>query len=158
MYMPLQNTLHDGDDHDATKRDPSKVYGIGHEVDSRRARQGRHRVGDLGGHRQDDVEARAARGHAVAVATGGGLVFGGDTNGHFRAYDPETGAVLWDVSLGSQVTGYPAAYAVAGKQYVAVQHGWLVEHIRPREPDARSATRSAERALCVRAALRQDEC
>jgi alcohol dehydrogenase (cytochrome c) len=57
------------------------------------------------------------------VATGGGLLFGGDTAGKFRAFDQETGKVLWEVSLGSPVTGYPITYAVAGKQYVAVSVG-----------------------------------
>ena len=57
------------------------------------------------------------------VATGGGLVFGGDTNGHFRALDQATGKVLWEVNLGSPVTGYPIAYAVSGKQYIAVSTG-----------------------------------
>ena len=57
------------------------------------------------------------------VATAGGLVFGGDTNGHFRALDQDTGKVLWEVNLGSAVTGYPIAYAVNGKQYVAVSTG-----------------------------------
>jgi alcohol dehydrogenase (cytochrome c) len=62
-------------------------------------------------------------GQTSLMVTGGGLLFGGDTAGHFRAYDPATGAVLWDVSLGSQVTGYPVTYAVDGKQYVAVSTG-----------------------------------
>ena len=57
------------------------------------------------------------------VATGGNLIFGGDTNGHFRAFDQDTGRVLWDVNLGSPVTGYPITYSVAGKQYVAVSVG-----------------------------------
>src|SRR3989442_6759059 len=57
------------------------------------------------------------------VATGGGLLFGGDTNGHFRAFDQENGKVLWDVNLGSPVTGYPITYSVGGKQYVAVSVG-----------------------------------
>jgi len=57
------------------------------------------------------------------VATGGGLIFGGDTNGHFKAFDQRTGAVLWDVNLGSPVTGYPITYSVRGKQYVAVSVG-----------------------------------
>ncbi len=57
------------------------------------------------------------------VATGGGLLFGGDTNGRFRALDQSTGKVLWEINLGSQVTGYPIAYAVDGKQYVAVSTG-----------------------------------
>jgi PQQ-dependent dehydrogenase (methanol/ethanol family) len=57
------------------------------------------------------------------VATGGGLIFGGDTNGHFMALDQDTGKVLWEVNLGSPVTGYPITYAVNGKQYVAVSTG-----------------------------------
>jgi PQQ-dependent dehydrogenase (methanol/ethanol family) len=57
------------------------------------------------------------------VVTGGGLIFGGDTNGHFMAFDQDTGKVLWEINLGSPVTGYPITYAVNGKQYVAVSTG-----------------------------------
>ena len=57
------------------------------------------------------------------VATGGGLVFGGDGNGRFRALDHETGEVLWEINLGSSVTGFPISYAVDGRQYVAVSTG-----------------------------------
>jgi alcohol dehydrogenase (cytochrome c) len=57
------------------------------------------------------------------VATGGGLLFGGDANGRFRALDQNTGKVLWEVNLGSSVTGYPISYAVDGRQYVAVSTG-----------------------------------
>ena len=57
------------------------------------------------------------------VTTGGGLVFGGDANGRFRAFDQETGDVLWEINLGSPVTGYPISYAVDGRQYVAVSTG-----------------------------------
>ena len=57
------------------------------------------------------------------VATGGGLVFGGDANGRFRAFDQETGAVLWEVNLGSPVSGFPISYAVDGRQFIAVSTG-----------------------------------
>ena len=57
------------------------------------------------------------------VATGGGLVFGGDVNGRFRALDHETGEVLWEINLGSSVTGFPITYEVEGRQYVAVSTG-----------------------------------
>jgi len=57
------------------------------------------------------------------VATGGGLVFGGDTNGRFRALDQDTGKVLWEINLGSPVNGYPITYTANGKQYVAVSTG-----------------------------------
>ncbi len=43
----------------------------------------------------------------LPVATGGGLVFGGDVNGRFRAFDQETGEVLWEINLGSAVTSFP---------------------------------------------------
>ena len=57
------------------------------------------------------------------VTTGGGLVFGGDVNGRFRAFDQETGEVLWEINLGSAVTGFPITYAVDGQQFVAVSTG-----------------------------------
>ena len=57
------------------------------------------------------------------VATGGGLVFGGDVNGRFRAFDDETGEVLWEINLGSPVTGFPVSFAVDGRQYVAASTG-----------------------------------
>ncbi len=57
------------------------------------------------------------------VATGGGLLFGGDANGRFRAFDQETGEILWEINLGSPVTGYPVSFAVDGRQYVAVATG-----------------------------------
>jgi alcohol dehydrogenase (cytochrome c) len=37
--------------------------------------------------------------------------------------DQRTGKVLWEVNLGSHVTGYPISYAVNGRQYVAVSTG-----------------------------------
>ncbi len=59
----------------------------------------------------------------LRVATGGGLVFGGDANGRFKAFDDRTGEVLWEINLGSSVSGYPITYAVDGRQYVAVNTG-----------------------------------
>ncbi len=57
------------------------------------------------------------------VATGGGLLFGGDVNGRFRALDQITGDVLWEINLGSPVSGFPISFAVDGRQYVAVGTG-----------------------------------
>jgi alcohol dehydrogenase (cytochrome c) len=62
-------------------------------------------------------------GQTSVMATAGGLLFGGDTAGRFRAYDDATGEVLWEVNLGSHVTGFPATFTVAGKQYVAISTG-----------------------------------
>ena len=66
-------------------------------------------------------EQRAAT--SSLMTTGGGLVFGGDHNGRFRAFDHETGEVLWEINLGSPITGFPVTYAAGGRQYVAVSTG-----------------------------------
>ena len=57
------------------------------------------------------------------VATGGGLLFGGDINRRFRALDQETGEVLWETILNSRITGGAISYAVDGRQYIAVATG-----------------------------------
>ena len=57
------------------------------------------------------------------VATGGGLLFGGDINRRFRALDQETGDVLWETILNSRITGGAISYGVDGRQYIAVASG-----------------------------------
>ena len=57
------------------------------------------------------------------AATAGGLVFVGDVNGRFKALDDETGEVLWEVNLGSPVSGFPVTYGVGGRQYVVAGTG-----------------------------------
>lgn len=49
------------------------------------------------------------------VATGGGLLFGGDSNRRFRALDQETGTVLWETILNSRITGGAISYGVDGQ-------------------------------------------
>ena len=65
------------------------------------------------------------------VTTGGGLIFGGDGNGRFKAFDQETGEVLWEINLGSSVTGFPITYAVDGRQYILASTGTRVEGLTP---------------------------
>ena len=58
------------------------------------------------------------------VATGGGLLFiGTSSDRKFRAYDADTGQVLWSYDLPAATEGVPAVYSVAGKQYVAIAVG-----------------------------------
>jgi alcohol dehydrogenase (cytochrome c) len=57
------------------------------------------------------------------VSTGGGLVFGGDWNRRFRAYDDTTGEVLWQAILNARISGGAISYAVGGVQYIAVSTG-----------------------------------
>jgi alcohol dehydrogenase (cytochrome c) len=65
------------------------------------------------------------------MATAGRLVFGGDANGRFRAFDDETGEVVWEINLGSPVSGYPITYAVNGVQYIAVNTGGGAVNLTP---------------------------
>ena len=57
------------------------------------------------------------------LATAGGLVFTGEGNGAFKAYDSQTGAELWKFQAGAGVNAPPASYTVDGRQYVVVGAG-----------------------------------
>jgi alcohol dehydrogenase (cytochrome c) len=57
------------------------------------------------------------------LATAGGLVFTGEGNGLFKAYDAESGAVLWKFQAGAGVNAPPASYTIDGKQYIVVAAG-----------------------------------
>jgi glucose dehydrogenase len=58
-----------------------------------------------------------------ALATAGGLLLTGESDGWFRAYDAATGSALWSFNAGAGVNAPPAAYAVNGKQYIVVAAG-----------------------------------
>ncbi len=57
------------------------------------------------------------------MATRGGVIFAGDADRWFRAYDQTDGHVLWKVRLNDVVNAFPVTYSVKGKQYVAVVTG-----------------------------------
>jgi len=57
------------------------------------------------------------------LATAGDLVFNGEGNGYFRAFDARTGKKLWEYQCGAGVNAPAVSYTVGGKQYVAVAAG-----------------------------------
>jgi alcohol dehydrogenase (cytochrome c) len=57
------------------------------------------------------------------LTTAGGLAFVGDLDRYFKAFDVESGKVLWQTRLGAALHGYPITYAAHGKQYIAVPTG-----------------------------------
>ena len=57
------------------------------------------------------------------LSTAGNLVFAGEGNGWFKAYDAKTGKVLWQYQCGAGVNAPPTSYTVNGKQYIAVAAG-----------------------------------
>ena len=54
------------------------------------------------------------------LTTAGGLVFAGDADRYYRAFDIRTGDVLWETRLGAAAHGYPVTYEAAGRQFIAV--------------------------------------
>ncbi len=57
------------------------------------------------------------------LATAGGLVFTGEGNGLFKAYDSSNGAELWRFQAGAGVNAPPSSYTVDGHQYIVVGAG-----------------------------------
>jgi PQQ-dependent dehydrogenase (methanol/ethanol family) len=60
---------------------------------------------------------------ASALATSGGVVFGGTADRQFFALDNENGELLWQTRLNGDVSGAPISYTVNGKQYIAITAG-----------------------------------
>ena len=58
-----------------------------------------------------------------ALSTDGGLLFIGDLDRHFQAFDTQTGARLWSTRLPAPAHGYPVTYEAEGRQFVAIPAG-----------------------------------
>jgi glucose dehydrogenase len=57
------------------------------------------------------------------LATAGNLVFTGEGNGWFNAYDARNGKKLWSFQCGAGVNSPAVSYEIGGKQYIAVAAG-----------------------------------
>jgi PQQ-dependent dehydrogenase (methanol/ethanol family) len=58
-----------------------------------------------------------------ALATAGNLVFMGEGNGWFDAFNAKTGERVWRYNLSAGVNAPPVSYEVNGEQYIAVAAG-----------------------------------
>ena len=77
-----------------------------------------------------EVSALAAEGHTDTgshfprggvAATAGGLLFSGTTSDRkFRAYDRDTGKMVWETSIPEAAESVPAVYEVNGREYVVI--------------------------------------
>lgn len=61
--------------------------------------------------------------NAGVLATAGGLVFQGTSDGRLVAYADDTGEVLWSQQVGIGIMAPPMTYALNGVQYVSVLAG-----------------------------------
>ena len=57
------------------------------------------------------------------VSTAGNVVFVGDFDRTFHAFDVKSGKQLWTTRLGTTVQGHIAPFAINGKEYIAVMTG-----------------------------------
>ena len=63
------------------------------------------------------------RSRAGVLATAGDLVFSASVDGYFYALDAESGAPLWQISLGGPVNASPMSYSVGDRQFVTMTIG-----------------------------------
>jgi alcohol dehydrogenase (cytochrome c) len=61
--------------------------------------------------------------YSGALATAGGLIFTGFTDGTFAAYDDTSLQQVWKVNVGTGFNAPPMTFEVNGKQYVAILSG-----------------------------------
>ncbi len=123
MYFPLQNTCM-MQTAMLSRPDPDDLYGIRGQNQISGDGENLGSLHAISAETGETVWRYAQRAAMVSlVSTAGGLIFSGDANGRFRAFDDRTGDILWEINIGSPVTGYPMSFAVDGKQYVAVSTG-----------------------------------
>ncbi|HEY6343519.1 MAG TPA: PQQ-binding-like beta-propeller repeat protein [Bryobacteraceae bacterium] len=76
-------------------------------------------VGALADQGHRDTGALAPRGGIVATA--GGLLFVATASDRkFRAYDQDSGQILWEKDLPARAEGVPAVYEIGGREYIAL--------------------------------------
>ncbi len=128
MYQPQQNmcTLQSGNTATPTAEDGYATSWLVVEdpaVTGDPYPVGRIDAIDVSTGRQAWRHERRAAVTGTAVSTAGGLVFVGDVNRRFMALDDTTGEVLWETIVSGPVTGSAIAYAVDGRQHIAVAVG-----------------------------------
>ena len=81
-------------------------------------------LGDLEGADYPGHDVTGAENYGGPVVTAGGLIFIGATKDEkFRAFDKDTGALLWETELPAGGYATPATYEVDGRQYVVIAAG-----------------------------------
>jgi quinoprotein glucose dehydrogenase len=81
-------------------------------------------LGEFNGLTEKGVPKTGTENYGGPVVTAGGLIFiGASKDGHFRAFDKETGEELWKYKLPAGSYATPSVYEVNGKQYVVIACG-----------------------------------
>lgn len=119
MHMPMTYTVREryadasGDGLRYTVLEPAPVprWGVLSAIDTRAGGKIRWQT------KTDDILVSGV------LATAGNLVFMGEGNGYFNAYDSATGERIWQFQTGAGVNAPPITYKIGDTQYVAVAAG-----------------------------------
>lgn len=124
MYFMLQNTCAEKT---VRQRDPIPLYQYNVQGDYVFP-DGKTNVGRI-----DAVSVETGRtlwtwenrvsNYSPVLSTESGLLFNGDMDRNLRAFDQDTGKVLWQTRLGSQASAATVSFAVDGRQYIAIAAG-----------------------------------
>ena len=69
------------------------------------------------------IHVGRAPSNGAVLTTAGNLVFFGDLDQKLRAFDADSGKMLWEQTLGGPIQNSTITYSVNGKQYIAVLAG-----------------------------------
>ena len=154
MYMPMQNLCMNAKTQHGRARSVARLRPrSGADPGARRRQDGR--IWAVSAETGETLWRHEQRAGVMAmVATGGGLVFGGDVAGRFTAYDDATGEVLWQADLGSPISGFPGDVRRRRQAVRRGQHGPVQRAAQRFESHAGDRARGArEPAVRVRAAV-----
>ena len=101
---------------------PGEGYtGGGVEVDPKVGTPGFVRALDaMTGEKKWDFPLQVGASSTGVLATAGGVTFASSNDGNLIALDSKTGKYLWHYYTGANIIASPMAYAVNGKEYVAI--------------------------------------
>jgi quinoprotein glucose dehydrogenase len=86
-------------------------------------------VGNHPEYQEKGAPPTGAEGYGGPMATAGGLIFlGGTRDRKFRAFDKDTGDLLWETTLPGVANATPSSYWSQGKQYVAISFSGTKEN------------------------------
>jgi glucose dehydrogenase len=69
------------------------------------------------------IHVGRAPSNGAVLTTAGNVVFFGDLDQKLRAFDAESGKMLWEQTLSGPIANSTITYSVNGKQYIAVLTG-----------------------------------
>ncbi len=94
--------------------------GGGQEIDEKGTPGSVRALDALTGARKWDFPLQIGSSATGVIATAGGVTFASSNDGNLIALDSKTGKYLWHYYTGANIVASPMAYAVGGKQYVAI--------------------------------------